>query len=230
MSWRSRPRCQSFSLTAAVSFLLRWFPLLRTIILWDDCAHLIPVLALLSSEGPKELFFFFPFAQLLCSASDLVVVVVTVFSCSVITNTTMRLSIQTLLFLSPSLSAAPSGFASWLIWLPPPPLYCHRLCHPQPGPRVPKPSKPLPLQLYTMWCDAPILSRVSPFWFHSTIDILTLANRDRAQSMLRLEEIKKQDGRERGGNGESKKHRWKNGSSGKEEQKTAIVSARRKKK
>ncbi len=136
-------------------------------------------------------------------------------------------------YFSLSLSAAPSGFASWLIWLPPPPLYCHRLCHPQPGPRVPKPSKPLPL--YTMWCDAPILSRVSPFWFHSTIDILTLANRDRAQSMLRLEERKKEDGRERRKwrkkeNGESKKHRWKNGSSGKEEQKTGIVSARRKKK
>jgi hypothetical protein len=191
VSWRSRPRCQSFSVTAAVSFLLRWFPLLRTIILWDDCAHLIPVLALLSSEGLKSFSIFSLYsAVLFCQRSG--------------SSSGYRLLMQRdheillcvsqfkLSYFSLSLSAAPSGFASWLIWLPPPPLYCHRLCHPQPGPRVPKPSKPLPLQLYTMWCDAPILSRVSPFWFHSTIDILTLANRDRAQSMLRLEERKKE--------------------------------------
>jgi hypothetical protein len=70
VSWRSRPRCQSFSVTAAVSFLLRWFPLLRTIILWDDCAHLIPVLALLSSEGLKSFSIFSLYsAVLFCQRS-----------------------------------------------------------------------------------------------------------------------------------------------------------------
>jgi hypothetical protein len=84
VSRRSRPRCQSFSLTAAVSFLLRWFPLLRTIILWDDCAHLIPFLPFCHRRDLKS----FSFKEQLCSAvlPALVVVVVTVFSCSVITE------------------------------------------------------------------------------------------------------------------------------------------------